>query len=110
MIRQSYTAVIERNQELSGQFASEPYECGWASEAIFFIRKLATTGTVTGTKLRVQISADGIHWCDEGTTTALTNAEVDFCKVSHFGNWLRLAGELPEGATARLLITLSLKE
>jgi hypothetical protein len=110
MIRQNYTATIERNRVFQGEFATETYECGWASEAIFFIRKLETAGAVAGTALRVQISADGIRWRDEGTLVELTPAEVDFVRVKHFGNWLRLTGALPEGATMRVIVSLSLKE
>lgn len=110
MIRQSYTAVVERNRVFQGRFSTEPYECGWATEAIFFIRKLETSGELAGARVRVQISPDGMRWCDEGTALVLTDAEADFCRVKHFGNWLRLAGELPEGATARVIVTVSLKE
>ena len=110
MVRQSYTAIVERNREFAGTFATEPYECGWAAEAIFYVRKLETQGTVAGTHVRVQISPDGMHWCDEGTTFALTDAEVDFCKVSHYGNWLRLAGDMPQGASITALVALCLKE
>ncbi len=110
MIRQNYTAVVDRNRTFTAEFASEPYECGWASEAIFFIRKLETSGTVAGTAVRVQISPDGMRWCDEGAALALTDAEVDFVRVRHFGNWLRIAGTLPEGASLRAIVALSLKE
>ena len=110
MVRQNYTATVERNRVFQGEFASEPYECGWASEAIFFIRKLETTGPVAGSQVKVQISPDGMRWCDEGTAVELSAAEVDYVRVKHFGNWLRVAGRLPEGATARVIIALSLKE
>ena len=39
-VRRSYTATIERNVRWQGEFASEPYEAAWASEAIFFVRAL----------------------------------------------------------------------
>ncbi len=110
MIRQNYTAVVERNSTFSGEFASEPYECGWASEAIFFIRKLEASGAEVGATVHVQISPDGMRWCDEGTALCLTDAEVDFVRVKHFGNWLRLAGTLPQGAALRAIVALSLKE
>ena len=110
MIRQSYTAIIELNREFKRAFTTEPYECGWASEAMFFVRKLEAEGDVSGTILRVQISPDGIRWCDEGTVLTLTDQEVDFCKVSHFGNWLRLAGKLSEGAGIKVIVSLCLKE
>ena len=110
MLRQSYTAVVERNVEFKGQFASEPYEGGWASEAIFFVRKLEVAGDVTGVQVRAQISPDGIRWCDERATFTLTENEVDFCKISHFGNWLRIAGELPADTSLKVIVALHLKE
>ena len=39
-LRRSYTAVVERNALWQGDFATEPYEAAWASEAIFFVRAL----------------------------------------------------------------------
>jgi len=33
MVKRSYNAVVERNVEWQGTFASEPYEAGWSSEA-----------------------------------------------------------------------------
>jgi hypothetical protein len=110
MIRQNYTAIVERDRVFERDFLTEPYECGWASEAIFFIRKLSQEGDFAGSVVNVQISADGMLWCDEGTTIALTNEVVDFVRVKHFGNWLRLSGVLPVGAKMRIVIALQLKE
>ncbi|MCY3709783.1 MAG: hypothetical protein OXG26_12895 [Caldilineaceae bacterium] len=109
MLRESYTAIVERSEALQGSFATEPYECGWAGEAIFFVRILERAGNLEGITLHVQISPDGIRWCDEGTAIALGEEEVAFGKVAHFGNWLRLSGRLPEGAGMRAIIALSLK-
>lgn len=113
MIRQSYTAIIERNQAWSGPFSTEPYEVAWAGEAIFFIRALALSGRAAGAPVeaRVQISPDGMHWCDEGTTVVLPDErdKLTYCRVRHFGGWLRLAGELPSGATITVIVYLSLK-
>ena len=109
-MRQSYTAVIERNAEWQGIVATEPYECGWASEAIFYVRKLDSHGDLRGVALRAQVSPDGMHWCDEGTSLVLTSSDVDYCRLRHFGNWLRLGGQLPEGVRLRVLVALALKE
>jgi len=111
MINTSYNAIVERNIVWNGAFATEPYECGWAKEAIFFVRALsiaAPAGTV-GT-VKVQISPDGIRWIDEGSSFVLPQAEGDtsFCRVSHFGNWLRIIGNTA-GAELKVLVTLSLK-
>ena len=110
-VRRSYTATIERNVVWRGDFATEPYECGWASEAIFFVRALDATAGCEGLA-RAQISADGMRWVDEGAAMRLpTRAdEVAFCRVSHFGGWLRLAGEIAEGESLTVLVSLALKE
>lgn len=108
-IRNNHTAVIERNIVWQGDFATEPYEAGWAREAIFFIRALAdgTNGTA-----KVQISPDGIYWRDEGTEFSLPTEknEVTFCRVKHFGGWLRLAGKTIDNQSASVLVYLNLKE
>jgi hypothetical protein len=109
--RNSYTAVIERNAVWSGDFASEPYECAWASEAIFFVRALAVSGNVEPIEARIQISPDGLYWCDEGTAFELPTAAdaVSFGRVSHFGGWLRIAGTVPQGAQITVIVYLTLK-
>ena len=52
-----------------------------------------------------------MHWAREGTAFALPTRrdEVRFARVSHFGNWLRLAGEFPEDSALNVLVTLHLK-
>ncbi|MCY4020005.1 MAG: hypothetical protein OXG39_11410 [Chloroflexi bacterium] len=111
-LRRSYTATVERNVIWKGEFASEPYEAAWASEAIFFIRALDASPDFEGGLATVQISADGIHWADEGTTFELprkTDA-VSYCKVAHFGGFLRLRGHVAPGGGIKVLVSLSLKE
>ena len=110
-LRRSFTAVVERNVRWQGDFASEPYEAAWASEAIFFVRALSDV-IGTGGKARVQISADGIRWVDEGTRFDLPRSkdEVTFCRVSHFGGWLRIKGKTIEKDGITVLVSLNLKE
>ncbi len=122
-MRQSFTAVVERNVTWQGDFAVEPYEVAWATEAIYFVRILDGDNIPAGTLVRVQISPDGIHWCDEGTTFYLptisssdassgtsSSSALTFGKVSHFGGWLRLVGKLPDGAKLTVIVYLTLKE
>ena len=111
MVMNSHTAVVERNVTWQGAFASEPYEVGWASEAIIFLRTLEATGA-SSEPLRadVQISPDGMHWCDEGTSLSLSvKPGVTFAKVKHFGGWLRIVGTLPPGVSIKLILYYSLK-
>jgi hypothetical protein len=115
MVRSSYTAVVERNRVFSGQLTTEPYECGWASEALFFLHLLQVEGYATGTRLHVQVSPDGMHWCDEGSALIIPEPDAEhsvlsFCRVRHFGNWLRLSGALPADVRLKATITLVLKE
>ncbi len=110
MPRQVYTAVVERNVTWEGEFATEPYEAGWAAEALIFIRVLK--GDVPGHSAAVQISPDGIRWLDEGTRIMLPRHPdgLTMARVSHFGNWLRIAGKLPPGRNCTVLVYFVLKD
>lgn len=110
MLRESNTAVVARGDCWQGAASTEPFEAGWATEAVIFVRLLdPPTGVLPDA--RVQISPDGMRWIDEGTTMSLPRA-IDLlavARVTHFGNWLRIAADLPEGASATVLVTLHLK-
>jgi hypothetical protein len=111
-LRRSHTTTLVRNELWQGTAASEPYEAGWATEAIFFVRALDAKGALTGAAAHVQISPDGIHWVDEGTNFALpaTAGAVTFARVAHFGGFLRLRASLPAGAAVRVIASVALKE
>ncbi len=110
-MRRSHTTVVERNVTWSGAFATEPLEAGWASEAIFFVRVLEGAGPASPAAASVQISPDGIHWCDEGTSLTIPSAPaLSFARVAHFGGWLRLAGDLPAGSSLKVIVYCTLKE
>ncbi len=106
-----YTVVLERLKDFSGDFDTEPYETGWAREAIFFVcvHALGPAGTIL--RAFPQVSVDGIEWIDEGSAFApISQPGNAFLRVSHFGGWLRLrtAFDGPQPA-ARLTIQLALK-
>lgn len=110
MLPENLTAVVARNESWTGTSATEPYEVGWAREAIVFVRALKDPkGPLP--KARIEISADGLHWCHEGSEFELPTAKdaVAFQRVSHFGNFLRVVATLPEGAEITVLVTLHLK-
>lgn len=111
MLRETHTAVIARNEVWTGSAATEPYEAGWATEAIVWFRALSLEGAIGSTVARVQISPDGMRWIDEGSTLQVPARENDvgFARVSHFGNWLRLVVDLPAGVTLKALVTVTLK-
>ncbi|MCA3621049.1 MAG: hypothetical protein IOC56_08165 [Methylobacterium sp.] len=110
MLLESQAAVIARNETWSGHVETEPHEAGWAREAIFFVRALHDAIGKPG-MARVELSPDGMHWVPEGTVFDLPTRtdEVSFARVKHFGTWLRVTAELPEGASIVVLVTLHLK-
>ena len=110
-MRGFYSAVVERNTAWNGEVATEPYEAGWASEAIAFVRVLEMEGPSGQLRLSAQISPDGMQWCDEGAVIDPIDAVgVTFTRLRHFGNWLRLAGETDPDTTFRVLVSWALKE
>lgn len=112
MLPENTLAIVARNERWEGTAATEPYECGWAKEALFFIRALEAEGMDEDLAFaQVQVSPDGMRWVDEGTSVVLPAeaGRTEFAKVSHFGGWLRLAAELPEGAALTVIVSLHLK-
>jgi hypothetical protein len=79
---------------------------------VVFVRALKAPARLPpGTAARIEISPDGMHWVVEGTTIPLParEDETTFARVAHFGGWLRLAADLPEGATITVLASIHLK-
>lgn len=111
-MRHFHHAVLDRHQTYTKAFASEPYEAAWAREAIFFLRVDAIHGPNTTLHVAVQISPDGVNWLDEGSALPpLREPGLHFLRVSHFGGWLRLRGELTgEAPRIELTLALDLKE
>ena len=115
-MRESLTVVLERNTVLCGDFATEPYEVAWASEARWFVRVLDLRGHETRLEARTQISPDGLNWCDldDGVLVIRARGLVS-SPVREFGGWLRLKGSVAtssgdrEGVGAKVLIYLALK-
>lgn len=111
MLRRSFTAVLEKNSTFTADFATEPYETGWALEARWFIRILEISGKNVELTLTSQISADGLFWCDEGSIPLkMSAADLASIPLVNFGHWLRLKGNLTgEKKRVKVLIYLALK-
>lgn len=111
-MRQFHTAHLEIKRAFTEAFETHPYECGWASEAIFFIRVEAVSGSEARLLARAQLSADGVTWTDEGSAfPPLSQEGLYFLRLRHFGGWLRLACQVEgEDARFRLLVNIALKE
>lgn len=110
MLRESVTYVIAREEAWQGPSVTEPVEAGWATEAVFFLRSMeAANGELP--QVRAQISPDGMRWVDEGAAVAMprNKDDLEFLRVRHFGNWLRLKADLPDGVHCSLLVSVHLK-
>lgn len=82
----------------NGPYASEPYEAGWALEATALLYVHSASGASPRFALHAQISADGQRWIDFGPAFEPVIAPGGyFLSLSHFGNWLRLAGDVSGG-------------
>ena len=109
-MRESYTAVIARNETWAGDWTTEPYEAAWASEGIVFLRILKTEGRVEAIALELQISPDGIRWVSEGNSVQIPpGQELSFLRLKHFGGWIRLRGVVRGEGSLRVMAYLSLK-
>jgi len=103
---------VARHKEIRGPFCTEPFECAWASEAIFFVRIQEVGSDAAQLTARPQISPDGIHWVDEGSSfPVMQGVGVWFLRLRHFGGWLRLCCDT-QGADApfHVMIHLVVKE
>ena len=110
-LRRSHTAVLEKNTTFTSGFVTEPYEVAWASEAIWFIRIFEWEGSQTRLRLKVQISPDGLDWCDHGEDLSIEAKELYSIPVKDFGHWLRLKADMHgDEAKVRAQILLALKE
>lgn len=110
MLPENITAIVARNETWSGVASTEPYEAGWAREAVIFVRALKEPkGTVP--MAEVEISPDGMHWLPEGTRIRMPAAQdqVVAARVTGFGNWLRLTASFEPGAECTVLVIVHLK-
>lgn len=112
-MRNSMTAVLERDGICSATYATEPYEVAWAGEARWFVRVLNLPDTVDRIDFVVQISPDGLHWCDaEGGAHTVSQPGVHSWVSREFGGWLRLRASVSGAAadaSVPALIYLALK-
>lgn len=110
MLPENHTAIVVRNEKWTDSAASQPYECGWAREAVFFVRAL-TQPTGKQPDFIVEISPDGMRWIPEGTKVGMPAAmdDIAVARLTSFGNWLRIRADFEDGATSSVLVTLHLK-
>lgn len=110
-MRHFHASAVERRKYFTGTISSHPMEAGWAGEAIFFLIIEELKGNDARLNAWVEISPDGINWIREGSMFPLIDKPGHyFCKAAHFGNWLRVNGEiLGEDAAIKASVHLHLK-
>lgn len=110
MLRQSQTAVLERNTTFAGNFVTEPFEVAWALEGRFFVRILDKQGDARLT-FHPQVSSDGLIWLDLADATgSLKEENLISWPVREFGHWMRLRVTFDgEPTTVKVIIYLALK-
>lgn len=110
MPSETSTIIAVADAVWTGPFATPGQQVGGAMEAIVFVTALDANGQVA-VPARLQISPDGQHWVDDGTSFVLPYrpGEVSFARARHFGAWLRVVGVLPEGATLQVSVTIVCK-
>lgn len=104
----SATTLVERRRVLTDDLGTHPYEAGWATEALFFVR---ADEEHPGLTVRAQVSPDGIDWVDHGPEIVIAaGAPLGRISMAQFGTWIRL---FITGATAdqpaTVFVHLSLK-
>jgi len=94
-MRHFQASAVERRVLFKNQVSSHPMEAGWAAEAIFFLIVEEVDGVNAVLNAAVEISADGINWIPEGSVfPSIDKPGHYFCKVTNFGNWLRVSGHI----------------
>jgi hypothetical protein len=93
---------------ITSDFATLPYEAGWATEAVFFTQ---VEGSHPALTITTEVSPDGIHWLPRGETQKIAEDEsLADSVLTVFGNWIRVSiSGATENRPARVLIHLSLK-
>ncbi|MGO1956305.1 DUF6385 domain-containing protein [Microbacterium sp.] len=102
-MQQTNTSVLVRRAIIDCDFATLPYEIGWAREAVVFVQ---TEGAHPPLTLATEISPDGISWIRRGREVTLAAQEsLADLPLTTFGNWLRLVvSGASLDATARILV------
>lgn len=101
------TSVIARRVTITDEFATLPYEAGWATEAVVFVQAEGAHPELTVT---IEVSPDGIAWVPRTQGTLASDQPLMDLPIDRFGNWLRV---VITGATeeqpARVLVHLNTK-
>ncbi len=105
-----YTAVVERVVPVVSEHTTEPYETGWADEALVFVKVRAGLLDQSTLRAQVQVSPDGIDWADLPDVAAVLNGRsMAAVPVRGFGGWLRVALSADQDQPVVVSVYLALK-
>ena len=103
-----HMVVLERLKIRKETFFTEPFEVGWADEAIFFVKIHEINADDAVVSPIIQISADGIDWVDfESKMPIIHEKGTHYKSVRDFGGWLRLKCEI-SGRDPEIKVTVQL--
>lgn len=101
------TSVLTRRVWISDDYATLPYEAGWALEGVFFLQVEGEHPELT---ITAEVSPDGVNWRARSQIVLPAAESLVDLPIERFGNWLRLRVEgVSADAPARVLVHLNLK-
>jgi hypothetical protein len=104
----THTSVLARRVWIESDFHTQPYEAGWAREAVVFTQ---VEGEHPDLTITTEISPDGITWLPKGEPQVIAASErIAATALTVFGTWIRVSiTGATERQRARVLVHLSLK-
>jgi hypothetical protein len=98
-MKNSHTAPLEvLSPRANGSFETEPFEAGWADEALAMVYVREVAGPSPQLELRAQLSVDGARWFDHPSEPLRVRRPGGYhLPLTQFGNWLRLSGHVSGG-------------
>jgi len=89
-LRACHTAAMMLRAPICGKKTQiEPYEAGWAWEAVAFICIHEAAGESARLYVELETSPDGLRWTTLVPAQELSTPGVHRIRAEGFGNWLR---------------------
>jgi hypothetical protein len=89
-LRMCHTAaMLCRGRVDGGPVSLEPYEAGWASEALAFVHVHRIEGEGARLSVSLETSSDGLRWAPYSAPVEIAAPGNYRFELQHFGNWLR---------------------
>lgn len=109
MLRRAFTAVVERNVNITDGFVTEPYETAWASQARWFVHVLEGAETAR-LSFASEVSPEGLTWCPHETPAiAITGGGLATLPLTAVSPWQRLRFKLEGAESVRAIVYLTLQ-